>query len=245
MPDLTVCVCTFNSAATLERCLSSILRSEPGAPIIVIDQQSTDSSADIALRFGAEVHLQHVGLGFARQMGFDLVATRFLAFVDSDEEIVQTSFFKRARAILEDPGNGAVVGMGLGHRFAYGLPMGLLVLRSADFKTKVIPKEVNAREEYYVGRRLKELGLATVFVPDAMIHKSQFRQFKPEWEGANTRIVAGLSLGQLLFIMKVIILQSLNSRSLRNVVYVPVFYLKFLRGFVQPQRWRQLRTVKG
>jgi hypothetical protein len=33
---------------------------------------------------------------------------------------------------------------------------------------------------------------------------------------------------------------SINSRSLRNIAYVPLFYLKFLRGFSDPQRWRKL-----
>ncbi|MDA4125269.1 MAG: glycosyltransferase family 2 protein [Thaumarchaeota archaeon] len=243
MRELTFFVCTHNSAMTLERCLSSISVSEPDSPVMVIDQHSTDSSAQIAMKFGAEVHLENVGLGYARQLAFQLVQTEFLAFVDSDEELVRPSFFRDATRILQDPRVGAVEGMGVGHRFAYGLPMGFVVLRSRDFRGRVIPSEINAREEYFVQRRLRSLGLSTVFVPNSKVHRSRFRKYKPEWEGANTRIAGGLSLGQLLFVLRVFILQSLNSRSYRNVLYLPVSYLKFLRGYLQPDQWRNLRLV--
>jgi len=74
-----------------------------------------------------------------------------------------------------------------------------------------------------------------------MIHRSQFRKFKPEWEGANTRLACGLSLRQLLFAFRVVVLIALNSRSIKNLAYTPIFYLKFLRGFVEPSRWRRLQ----
>jgi len=243
MSDLTVFVCTYNSEATLEACLRSIKGCEDPPRMVVIDQRSTDSSAEIARRMGAELHFQSVGLGFARQLAFELADTGFMAFVDGDEEIVDRAFFRRAVALLDDPAVGAVAGMGVAHRFSYGLPMGLLVVRSGDFRGRVIPSTVNAREEYFVTRRLAALGLKTAFLPDAMIHRSQFRRYKPEWEGANTRIAAGVNLQQPIFVLRVIVLQSLNSRSLRNLLYVPIFYLKFLRGFANPLAWRALRQV--
>lgn len=243
MFDLTIFVCTYNSAGTLEGCLQSIIASEPDSPVVVVDHSSTDSSLEIAKKLGVEIHLENVGLGFARQLCFELVKTNYLAFVDGDEEIIEKSFFRKAIETLQDPRVGAVAGMGLGHRFAYGLPMGVLVLRSRDFKGKVIPSYVNAREEYFVSRRLRSLGLKSVFLADAKIHRSQYRKYKPEWEGANTRIVGGVSAQQLLFILRVILLQSLNSGSMKNVFYAPIFYLKFLRGFVNPLDWRRIRQV--
>lgn len=242
-PGLTVFVCTRNSEATLEKCLLSISRSEPHVKIVVIDQSSVDRTVEIARRLGAEVISHNIGLGYARQLGFDMCKTEHLAFVDSDEEIIQPRFFDVAIGILEDPTAGAVVGMSAGHRFAYGLPMGLLVLRAKDFQGRIIPSSINAREEFYVRRRLRSMGLSVVFVSGAMIHRSQYRRYKPEWEGANTRVVAGFDVGQLVFTAQVVLLQSLNSRSPKNLAYTPLFYLKFLRGFIQPWKWRILRQT--
>jgi len=51
---------------------------------------------------------------------------------------------------------------------------------------------------------------------------------------------------ELLFALKVILLLSLNSRNVKNILYVPVFYLKFLYGFVKPEPWlRMKRGVSG
>lgn len=236
-------MCTWNSEATLEKCLLSISRSEPGVKIMVIDQSSVDGTVEIARRLGVEVVSHNVGLGYARQLAFELCKTKYLAFVDSDEEIVHPRFFDVANEILENPTVGAVVGMSVGHRFAYGLPMGLLVLRAKDFHGRIIPSSINAREEFYVRMKLRSLGLSVIFVPGAMIHKSQYRKYKPEWEGANTRVVAGFDVTQLVFTAQVVLLQSLNSRSPKNLAYTPLFYLKFLRGFVQPQKWRILKQT--
>ena len=236
-------MCTRNSEATLEKCLLSIPKSGPHVKIVVIDQNSVDRTVEIARRLGAEIVSHNIGLGYARQLAFDMCKTEYLAFVDSDEEIIQPRFFGVAIEILENPIVGAVVGMSAGHRFAYGLPMGLLVLRANDFRGRIIPSSINAREEFYVRKKLRSAGLSVVFVSGVMIHRSQYRRYKPEWEGANTRVVVGFDVGQLVFTAKVVLLQSLNSRSPKNVVYTPLFYLKFLRGFIQPWKWRILKQT--
>ncbi len=243
MADLTVFVCTYNSARTLERCLKSLGKGILRVRLVVIDHISTDETVKIARRFGAEVFVEELGLGYARQLAFDIVDTDFLAFVDSDVEVVEPRFFEKAITALMPPDVGAVVGMAVGHRFAYGLPAGLLMLRSRDFEGKIIPNQIDARETFYLQKQLNKRGLRTVYIADSMIHKSGFRKFKPEWEGANTRIACGLSLRQLRFVFKVFVLMSLNSRSIKNISYVPILYLKCLRGFVQPDRWRKLKLV--
>jgi glycosyltransferase involved in cell wall biosynthesis len=246
LDELTFFVCTYNSGSTITQCLASIRRTFPQSRLVVIDHSSTDPTVAIASMYGAEVHTEDVGLGHARQIAFDLVRTKYLAFVDSDVEIVEDAFFARAISILGDPKIGAVVGMAVGHRLAYGLPAGLLVLRSADFRGRIIPDFIDARETYFIVHRLEELHLGTVYLADCMIHRSEFRQFKPEWEGANTRLASGVRATELIFALKVIVLLSMNSKSLKNIVYIPVFYLKFLRGFVEPERWRRMpRSAKG
>src|SRR4029077_7372943 len=153
--------------------------------------------------------------------------TEFIVFVDSDVELVRDDFLRLSTSVLVNEKYGAVVGMSIGDHLSYGLPAGLLALRKRDFEGKIIPDYIDARETYFVQRRLDERGLKTFYVPNAMVHRSQFRRSKPEWEGANTRILPSPAIKQLAFSLRVIILMSLNSHRLRNVAYVPIFYLKF------------------
>jgi len=242
--DLTICVCTFNSAKTLEGCLRGVRRAAPGRCLVVVDHHSEDDTVRIARTFNAQVINESEGLGHARQLCFDLTETEFIAFVDSDVEIVRDDFFEIAkRILLAGRGYGAVVGMAVGHRFQYGLPAGLLLLRSGDFPGRLVPDYVDARETFFIKRRLESLGLKIRYVPDSMIHRSQFRKFKPEWEGANTRLLPDSARRQLLFALTTIILLSLNSRSLKTIAYAPMFYLKFLRGFANPNPWIRLNRA--
>jgi len=240
MSDFTLFVCTFNSERTLDRCLFSLRRSSPDSKLVVVDHSSSDATGAICERYGAEVHVENVGLGRARQICFELCTSKYLVFIDSDVEIVEYRFFERAAHVLDSPEMGAVVGMAVGHRLAYGLPASLLVLRNSDFKGIRIPDYIDARETYFIQGRLDERHLKTAYLADAMVHRSQYRGMKPEWEGANTRLASGVHIRQLAFALKVIILMSLNSRSARNVAYVPLFYLKFLRGFVNPMTFHRL-----
>ena len=237
---LTFCVCTFNSATTLHSCLKSVRRVAPGSRLIVVDHFSQDETFRIATEFDAEIIRESRGLGYARQLCLDFTDTEYLVFVDGDVEIVRDDFVETATRALVDRHYGAVVGMSMGHRFGYGLPAGLLVIRKEDFVGDVVPDYVDARETYFLQKRLRELGLKILYVQDSMIHRSQFRRFKPEWEGANTRLLPDSAARQLLVALGTIILLSLNSRSLKNIAYVPIFYLKFLRGFVEPARWVRL-----
>lgn len=207
---------------------------------MVVDHNSEDQTLEIARKFGAEVYSENVGLGYARQMCFDMVQTSHLGFIDSDVEVTNPSFFCGSLRLLEDEHVGAVVGLPEGHRLPYGLPAGLLVLRKSDFQGHIVPPLIDARETYYIQAHLDKLFLKTINVPDVMIHRSEYRKFKPEWEGANTRLLHGLALGEVLFALRVILLMIPNSKDLKNILYNPVFILKFLRGFVQPERWKQL-----
>jgi hypothetical protein len=150
------------------------------------------------------------------------------------------TFFDQAAAAATRPGVGAVVGMAIGHTFRYGLPLSLALLPLNWARAAAIPPSVNARETYYLQAALRRDRRRVAYVLDAMEHRSRFRGHKPEWEGANTRLVAGWSLYQLAYAFAVVLLIHMNSRRARNVLYTPVFYAKFLRGFLHPERWRFL-----
>ena len=233
-------MCTYNSAQTLVHCLESIRRVAPESRLLVVDHHSNDESVRIAQEFGAEIFSEAKGLGYARQLCFDLTNSEYIAFVDSDVEIVRNDFLDIATQALSQRQYGAVVGMALGHRFRYGLPASLLVLRKKDFLGKIVPDYIDARETFFIQQHLEKEKLRIYYADDSIIHRSQFRKFKPEWEGANTRILPDSSHKELFLALKVIILLSLNSRNLKNVLYVPIFYLKFLHGFAKPAPWLRL-----
>lgn len=239
--EFSFCVCTYNSSKTLYDCLRSIRDVSSDSRLIIVDHDSQDGTMEIASVFSTEVHTETKGLGFARQLCFDLVNTEFIIFVDSDVEIVREDFLSVSKRVLTSEEYGAVVGMPVRHRLAYGLPAGLLVLRKSDFEGKIIPDYIDARETYFIQRRLGERKLKTFYVPDSMVHRSQFRKSKPEWEGANTRILPSPMLKELGFSLGVIVLMSLNSHRAKNIAYVPIFYLKFLIGFANPKPWLRLK----
>jgi glycosyltransferase involved in cell wall biosynthesis len=209
--------------------------------LIVVDHNSQDDTLNQASRYSPEIHKETSGLGYARQLCIDLVDTDLLVFVDSDVQITRRDFLDVSSKVLADKRYGAVVGMARGHRFAYGLPASLLVLRKSDFAGKTIPDYIDARETYFIQRRLDDRQLRTFYVPEAMAHKSQFRTFKPEWEGANTRILPSSKPSELAYALKVVFLMSVNSRRVKNIAYVPIFYLKFLIGFTNPRAWLKLK----
>lgn len=239
-PTVDVLVCTFNSARDLDECLREARARLPIHRLIVVDHRSTDGTQEIARRWGAEVHLEDVGLGYSRTLALSLAETPWVVFLDSDVIVRSSAFFGEAARMARLPRVGAVVGMAVGHRFQYGLPLSLTLLPLQWARSAAIPPTVNARETYFLQEALRRDRRKVAYVADAMEHRSLYRGHKPEWEGANTRLVAGWSPYQLVYAFVVVLLIHMNSRRPRNVLYTPVFYAKFLRGFLWPQRWRVL-----
>jgi glycosyltransferase involved in cell wall biosynthesis len=225
--------------------LRSIRKIAPESDILIVDHNSKDGTERIAKAFGAKIMNEVVGLGHARQVCFENVTTPFIAFVDSDVEILRGDFLRQSLEVLQNERIGAVVGMSVGHKFAYGLPASLLVLRMTDFRGRIVPDYIDARETFFIQNRLDSMNLKTVYIFGAMRHSSQFRKYKPEWEGANTRILPSPMIKELGFTMKVILLLTLNSRNSANIIYLPIFYLKFLRGFLNPGPWLKIRRAEG
>ena len=243
--DLTFCVCAYNASRTLTNCLRSITKAAPDSRVLVVDHQSEDDTAKIAKSFGAELFLENHGLGYARQLCFELANTPFVVFVDADVEILSQDFLSIGRKILGKREFGAVVGLAIGHRFAYGLPASLLMVCKADFGGEVIPEHVEGRETHFIQRRLDSLKLKTYYVYHAILHHSEQREFMPEYQGAYTRLLPSPALKELSFSFEVIVLRALNSKNAKNILYVPIFFGKFLRGFANPERWVRKRGVRA
>lgn len=242
LPAVDVLLVTFNSAAYLEECLAAVTARIPVHHLIVVDRFSTDGTADIARRFGAQVHSEESGVGDARLRAMELADTELALFVDGDVILRRSDFFPAALAELGRPRTAAVVGTAVGHPFEYGLPLGLTLFRLDWGRKAGMARAAQGQETIAFRRAVRRQHGRVRYVADAMEHRGTYRSVPtwPEWQGAQTRLVAGASPYELAYSFLVILLIHLNSRQLRNVAYTPIFWAKFLRGFSQPERFRTI-----
>jgi O-antigen biosynthesis protein len=86
-PSMSVVVCAHNAAATLDECLAQTCSLDYSElEIVVIDDGSSDSTAEIALRYSRArlVSIPHSGLAAARNEGLKSTTGKIVAFLDSD-----------------------------------------------------------------------------------------------------------------------------------------------------------------
>src|SRR5262249_7175903 len=76
--DLTIVIVSYNARADLERCLASLAAAPPRASheIVVVDNASSDGSADAARAAGVTVIDAGGNLGFSRANNLGIRATR-------------------------------------------------------------------------------------------------------------------------------------------------------------------------
>jgi glycosyltransferase involved in cell wall biosynthesis len=239
-PPLDVLMITFNSATSLEASLAAIRRYLPVHHLILVDRFSTDGTPEIARRFGATVVSEESGVGQARTKALELADTELALFVDSDVILRRPDFYAQAFSLLQQPRTAAVVGCAIGHPFEYGLPLGLTLFRLDWGRRAGMALQGQGQETIAFRRAVRRQHQRVRYVAAAMDHQGTYRRVRtwPEWQGAQTRLVAGRSLYELLYSFLVILLIHLNSRSLRNLVYTPIFWAKFMRGYARPERWK-------
>jgi glycosyltransferase involved in cell wall biosynthesis len=86
-PSVSVVICAYNAAETLEECLRHTCALDyPDLEIIVVDDGSTDATAAIARRHPRArlVTLDHAGLSVARNAGLRAARGELVAYLDSD-----------------------------------------------------------------------------------------------------------------------------------------------------------------
>ena len=87
-PGVSVVVCTHNGSRTIADCLQGIAALEyPGFETIVVDDGSTDGTADVVRAAGADVKLirtENRGLSSARNAGLHTARHGIVAYIDDD-----------------------------------------------------------------------------------------------------------------------------------------------------------------
>ncbi|HSH00906.1 MAG TPA: glycosyltransferase family A protein [Anaerolineae bacterium] len=88
-PQVTIIIPTFNHGHFIAEAINSVLKQTyPHYQIIVIDDGSTDNTADIVAQFGDAVHYhwqENQGLSAARNTGLSLATGDLINFLDADD----------------------------------------------------------------------------------------------------------------------------------------------------------------
>lgn len=112
--DITVVIPARDDAAHLARCLAAIARqSHQAHEVVVVDNASSDTTAEVARAAGARVvHEPSVGIPAAASRGYDAVEDGIIARCDADSLPPGDWLARIASAFAADPGLSAVTGAG-------------------------------------------------------------------------------------------------------------------------------------
>ena len=110
--DVSVIIPCYNKQETLKRAVDSVLaQTRPASEIIIVDNNSTDLSRDLAQQLSREhdtvsyTNAHEQGVAHARNRGLFIATSNYVACLDADDEI-KPDFLKICCAELDKP-NGA------------------------------------------------------------------------------------------------------------------------------------------
>ncbi len=105
---ISVVIPVYNAADTVERAIDSVLhQTVPVAEIILIDDGSTDRTAQTVQKYGSAIryfHYENAGLPVARNRGIDQAQSEWIAFLDADDEWLPHCVESHAKLHALNPG---------------------------------------------------------------------------------------------------------------------------------------------
>jgi O-antigen biosynthesis protein len=113
LPTVSVVIPSHNAAAFLAMAVDSVLAQDPPPlEVIVVDDASTDGSADVARAYGGQVRViafdSNRGGGAARNAGAAAAGGDALMFLDADDEVAPGTLVALAATLAERPEGIAV-----------------------------------------------------------------------------------------------------------------------------------------
>lgn len=123
LPSVSVVIPCLNDAAALDACLASLtVQSVRPEEIVVVDNNSTDNSAEVAARYGARIIREtRPGIPAAAAAGYDAAGAEIIARCDADCVLPPDWVQRIAQRFADDPELEVLSGPG---RF-YGFPAGV------------------------------------------------------------------------------------------------------------------------
>ena len=90
LPKISVLICSYNGASTVETCLASMMRMRyPGeVEVIFVDDGSTDHTQEIVKKFPSVINItqKNMGLSYARNVAMHAATGEIIVYTDSDCE---------------------------------------------------------------------------------------------------------------------------------------------------------------
>ena len=193
MPSISVIVPVFNGERYLREAIQSILAQHcPASEVIVIDDGSTDESAQLARGFGAPVRVisqSNRGPGAARNAGVRESTGEFLAFLDADDIWRPSKLTRQAAWFSEHPEVDVVTGQVQNFispelspdqleqlDFATGplpgmIPGAILARREALIKCGPFSEEIKIGDFIPWFGRARDLQLKIDILPEVVLHR--------------------------------------------------------------------------
>jgi glycosyltransferase involved in cell wall biosynthesis len=107
-PRIAVIIPVFNRERTIGRAIESVLtQASPPAEVLVVDDGSSDGTADVIAGYGGRVrylHQSNEGASAARNHGVARAAAPWVAFLDSDDRWLDDHLGRMAEAIVATGG---------------------------------------------------------------------------------------------------------------------------------------------
>ena len=104
LPKVSVVVCSYNGAKTLRECLASLVKLDyPDCEVILVDDGSSDATAEIARDFPGVVyhHQENRGLSVARNVGARMATGEIVAYTDDDCVVDEHWLHYLVRAMID------------------------------------------------------------------------------------------------------------------------------------------------
>lgn len=192
-PLISVIIPVYNGEQYLAEAIESVLaQTLRPIEVIVVDDGSTDGSAEVAKNFQSKIkyfYQRHSGASAARNRGADLSKGKYLAFLDSDDIWEVNKLADQMKAFYDDPDLDIVFGHVKqfyspeldesikrkihcpAEKMPGYYPSAMLMKRDSFFRAGPFDTTLKIGEfiDWYI--KAKEYGLKSIVLPDTVVQR--------------------------------------------------------------------------